>query len=93
MSERSVLITGCSSGIVLASVREMKWRGWRVFATARKPEDITRLKQKEENESLYLDYSEPDSIKAAVDQVLRATRGTLDALFITVLMANLVRWT
>jgi NAD(P)-dependent dehydrogenase (short-subunit alcohol dehydrogenase family) len=81
MGERSVLITGCSSGIGLASAREMKRRGWRVFATARKPEDIARLKHEEGVESLYLDYAEPDSIEAAADQVLQATGGTLDALF------------
>ncbi len=45
MSERSILITGCSSGIGLASAREMKARGWRVLATARKPEDIKRLRE------------------------------------------------
>jgi NAD(P)-dependent dehydrogenase (short-subunit alcohol dehydrogenase family) len=80
MSKRSVLITGCSSGIGLASAREMKARGWRVFATARKPEDIARLKE-EELDSLYLDYAVPDSIAAAADQVLQATGGKLDALF------------
>ena len=81
MAERSVLITGCSSGIGLASAREMKSRGWRVFATARKPDDLVRLKQEEGIDSLYLDYTEPESIAAAADQVLRATGGTLDALF------------
>ena len=81
MSERSVLITGCSSGIGLASAREMKSRGWRVFATARKPEDIARLKDEEGVESLYLDYAEPDSIEKAVAQVLAATGGKLTALF------------
>ena len=55
MSERSVLITGCSSGIGFASAREMKARGWRVFATARKPEDLARLKEQDGIESLYLD--------------------------------------
>ena len=80
MAERTVLITGCSSGIGLASAREMKTRGWRVFATARKPEDIARLKA-EGFDSLYLDYAEPKSIAAAADQVLQATGGTLDALF------------
>jgi NAD(P)-dependent dehydrogenase (short-subunit alcohol dehydrogenase family) len=80
MAERSVLITGCSSGIGLASAHEMKSRGWRVFATARKPEDIARLKG-EGFDSLYLDYAEPDSIAAAAGQVLQATGGTLDALF------------
>jgi NAD(P)-dependent dehydrogenase (short-subunit alcohol dehydrogenase family) len=81
MRERSVLITGCSSGIGLASAREMKSRGWRVFATARKPEDIARLRDEEGVESLYLDYAEPDSIEKAVAQVLAATGGTLTALF------------
>jgi NAD(P)-dependent dehydrogenase (short-subunit alcohol dehydrogenase family) len=81
MSERSVLITGCSSGIGLASAREMKSRGWRVFATARKPGDIARLKDEEGVESLYLDYAEPDSIEKAVAQVLEATGGKLTALF------------
>jgi NAD(P)-dependent dehydrogenase (short-subunit alcohol dehydrogenase family) len=80
MGERSVLITGCSSGIGLASAREMKARGWRVFATARKPEDIARLNG-EGFESLYLDYAEGDSIVACADHVLHATGGTLGALF------------
>jgi NAD(P)-dependent dehydrogenase (short-subunit alcohol dehydrogenase family) len=81
MDERSVLITGCSSGIGLASAREMKSRGWRVFAAARKPQDIARLREQERVESLYLDYAEPDSIAAAAHHVLQATGGKLDALF------------
>jgi NAD(P)-dependent dehydrogenase (short-subunit alcohol dehydrogenase family) len=81
MTQRSVLITGCSSGIGLASARVMKARGWRVFATARKPEDLARLKQGDGFESLYLDYAEPESIAAVADQVLDATGGALTALF------------
>src|SRR5665811_184246 len=81
MTQLSVLITGCSSGIGLASARIMKDRGWRVFATARTAEDLARLKDELGLESLYLDYTEPDSIAAAADQVLAATSGALDALF------------
>ena len=81
MSDRSILITGCSSGIGLASAREMKSRGWRVFATARKPEDIARLRDEVAVESLYLDYAEPRSIAAAAEHVLAATGGDLAALF------------
>jgi len=81
MTERSVLITGCSSGIGLASARAMKDRGWRVFATARRPDDLARLEDEHGVESLYLDYTEPDSIAAAADHVLGATDGALDALF------------
>ena len=67
MSERSILITGCSSGIGLASAREMKARGWRVFATARKPGDLARLRDEVAVESLYLDYAEPTSIAQAAE--------------------------
>ena len=81
LSTRSVLITGCSSGIGLASVREMKRRGWRVFATARKEEDIARLREEEGVESFYLDYAEPQSIADAAARVLDATGGRLFALF------------
>jgi NAD(P)-dependent dehydrogenase (short-subunit alcohol dehydrogenase family) len=81
LPQRSILITGCSSGIGLASAREMKARGWRVFASARKQVDIARLRDQEGLESLYLDYAESDSIEAAARHVLEATGGTLNALF------------
>ncbi len=81
MTEKSILITGCSSGIGLASAREMKARGWRVFATARKAEDIERLREEVGVDSLYLDYAEPSSIEAAAGYVLDATGGKLAALF------------
>jgi NAD(P)-dependent dehydrogenase (short-subunit alcohol dehydrogenase family) len=80
-AQRSVLITGCSSGIGLASARTMKERGWRVFATARTPGDLARLKDELGVESLYLDYTQPESIAATADHVLAATNGALDALF------------
>ena len=78
---RSILITGCSSGIGLCAAETLKARGWRVFATARKPEDIARLKDEVGVESVYLDYAEPDSIAKAAEHVLKATGGKLDALF------------
>jgi NAD(P)-dependent dehydrogenase (short-subunit alcohol dehydrogenase family) len=82
VSERaSILITGCSSGIGLSAAQTLNARGWRVFATARKPEDIARLKHEVGVESLYLDYAEPASVAAAADQVLAATGGKLTALF------------
>lgn len=81
MTQRSVLITGCSSGIGLASARTMKDRGWRVFATARTTDDLARLKDEHGLESLHLDYTEPDAIEAVADRVLEATNGMLTALF------------
>jgi NAD(P)-dependent dehydrogenase (short-subunit alcohol dehydrogenase family) len=81
MSGRSILITGCSSGIGLCAAQTLKARGWRVFATARKPQDIAHLAEQEGVESLYLDYAEPASIAEAADTVLTAMDGRLDALF------------
>ncbi|MDZ7802858.1 SDR family oxidoreductase [Thiohalophilus sp.] len=77
---KSVLITGCSSGIGLCVARGLKQRGYRVFATARRQEDVERLNN-EGLESLRLDLDDSDSINAAVDEVLERTGGTLYALF------------
>jgi len=79
-AQRSVLITGCSSGIGLDGARALRARGWRVFAACRKPEDCARL-QAEGFESPHLDYSDTATITASVAQVLAATGGRLDAVF------------
>ncbi len=80
MAECSILITGCSTGIGYTCAMGLKQRGWRVIATARTPEDIERL-QAEGLETLYLDYAEPDSIKACAEDALSSTDGKLYALF------------
>ncbi|MFN4141166.1 SDR family oxidoreductase [Aestuariivirga sp.] len=77
---RTILITGCSSGIGWHSALGMKARGWRVFATARKPEDLARLGA-QGLEALHLDYAEPASVATAAAEVARRTGGRLDALF------------
>ncbi len=77
---RSILITGCSSGIGYDAAHGLKARGWRVFASCRNPEDVARLRQ-EGLESLVLDYTDSNSIAEAVKTVLAATGGTLDALY------------
>ena len=81
MSPRAILITGCSSGIGLASARTMKARGWRVLATARKPEDLTRLEKEEGVEALHLELADPASVAACAEEALTRTDGKLDALF------------
>ncbi|MDD9722156.1 SDR family NAD(P)-dependent oxidoreductase [Sulfitobacter sp. PR48] len=80
MSARSILITGCSSGIGEACAHGMRARGWRVFASCRKQADCDRLIAAG-FEAPRLDYADEDSIRAALDEVLAATGGTLDALF------------
>ena len=80
MNNKNILITGCSSGIGEYCALELKKRGWRVFATARKNEDIERLSQAG-LETFYLDYTEPESIKKLVQDVSKACDGKLYALF------------
>ena len=77
---RTILITGCSSGIGWHCALGMKARGWRVFATARQPEDLARLAA-EGVEPLFLDYADRHSVTACVADVARLTGGKLDALF------------
>lgn len=78
--QRSILITGCSSGIGHHAAHGLKGRGWRVFATCRKEADCGRLRD-EGLESFRLDYEEPASIEAAFGEALERTGGRLDALF------------
>jgi NAD(P)-dependent dehydrogenase (short-subunit alcohol dehydrogenase family) len=80
MRDKSILITGCSSGIGLDAARTLKARGWRVFATCRQQGDVDRLCA-EGLESFRLDYADEASIAAAVETVLERTGGTLDAVF------------
>jgi NAD(P)-dependent dehydrogenase (short-subunit alcohol dehydrogenase family) len=80
-SARSILITGCSSGIGLACARTLRARGWRVLATARKEADLARLEQSEGLETLRLELSDPRSVSAAAEEALLRTDGKLYALF------------
>ena len=80
MAERTLLITGCSSGIGYDAAHGMRARGWRVFASCRKPEDCERL-ESEGFESPRIDYTDEVSINTGLNEVLEATGGTLDALF------------
>ena len=77
---KSILITGCSSGIGYDVAHGLKAAGWRVFATCRKSEDCERL-MSEGLESFPLDYRDTASIHAALAEALQRTSGTLDALY------------
>jgi len=78
--DRSILITGCSSGIGYRAAQTLHERGYRVFASARKPVDVERLRS-EGLQALQLDLSDSDSIQAAVETLLEETEGRLYALF------------
>jgi short-subunit dehydrogenase len=81
MSARAILITGCSSGIGLASARALKARGWRVLATARRSADLKRLADEDGLEALPLELSDASSVAALANEALRRTDGKLYALF------------
>lgn len=78
--QKSILVTGCSSGIGAFCARALGAEGWRVLATARRPEDIDLLKS-DGLEAFYLDYRETDSIAELTKSVLKLTGGRLDALY------------
>ena len=78
--DKSILITGCSSGLGYDAAHGLRKRGWRVFATCRNEVDCERLR-KEGLESFKLDYDDSGSIKLAVEYVVDNNNGILGALF------------
>lgn len=78
--QKTILITGCSSGIGLDAAQTMRDRGWRVFASCRQAQDCERLRA-QGFDSPRLDYTDSDSITSGLAEVLSETGGTLDALF------------
>jgi NAD(P)-dependent dehydrogenase (short-subunit alcohol dehydrogenase family) len=78
LKDQVVLVTGCSTGIGRAFVRELKARGHRPFATARRPESLAEL-EREGIEALPLDVTDPASIQRAVAGVLQRA-GRVDVL-------------
>ncbi len=67
---KAVLITGCSSGIGRATAVRLAHGGWTVYATARRPESISDLKDAG-CRTLALDVTDEESMRAAVEQVQR----------------------
>ncbi len=79
MDCKSVLITGCSSGIGRCLAEGLHQRGYRVIASVRQTKDLAALQQ-QGIECLLLDVRDSDSIRAAVATVTELTGGTLYAL-------------
>jgi NAD(P)-dependent dehydrogenase (short-subunit alcohol dehydrogenase family) len=80
MTAKTILITGCSTGIGHVCAVGLKARGYRVFATARTEADLKRL-EAEGLEAIQLDYRLPESVEACAAEVSRRTGGTLYGLF------------
>jgi NAD(P)-dependent dehydrogenase (short-subunit alcohol dehydrogenase family) len=80
MQQKSILITGCSTGIGYVCAKGLKERGYRVFATARKEQDLQRLAG-EGFEAIELDYRYSASVKACAAEVAKRGDGKLYGLF------------
>ena len=79
MAKRSILITGAASGIGRDAAETLAREGWQVFAACRQAKDAANPPAG--TTGVHLDYRDSATIQSALDQVLAATGGTLDALF------------
>jgi len=76
-AEKSILVTGCSSGIGYGIAQKFIKEGYLVFGTVRKKKDADRL-QEELGEQFYpliMDVTKPNTIKAAVTKVQKKLKG------------------
>ncbi len=80
MISRTILITGCSTGIGYCVAHGLQQRGHRVIASCRNAEDVERLQQ-EGLTCIQLDLDDSQSIQQAVTQSLDLADGRIDALF------------
>ena len=79
MKNKSVLITGCSSGIGLHIAQTLQQRGYKVFASARKQQDVESLTKKGLH-CLQLDVASSENIQHAVNTLLGETKGEIFAI-------------
>ncbi|QIB73353.1 SDR family oxidoreductase [Halogeometricum borinquense] len=71
MHPKTVLITGCSSGIGRATALAFLEEDWRVYATARNPADIETLGEKG-SELATLDVTDGDDVERVIDRIIEA---------------------
>jgi len=75
---KTVLITGCSSGIGRATARAFLDEGWQVYATSRDPDDVADLAEAG-CETAALDVTDDEQVDAVVERVVADT-GRIDCL-------------
>ncbi len=78
--QKSVVITGCSSGIGRVAATDLRQRGYRVVATCRKPADVERL-MADGFETLQMDLDDADSVDTAAAAIIELTGSRIYGLF------------
>ncbi|EMR5150442.1 SDR family oxidoreductase [Salmonella enterica] len=78
--QKSVLITGCSSGIGLDSALELKRQGFQILAGCRKPDDVARMNSMGFT-GVLIDLDSPESVDRAADEVIALTDNRLYGIF------------
>ncbi|MDX6018844.1 SDR family oxidoreductase [Scandinavium sp. V105_16] len=78
--QKTVLITGCSSGIGLESALELKRDGFRVLAACRKPEDVARMTELGLT-GVQLDLDDETSVERAADEIIALSENRLYGIF------------
>ncbi len=76
----NIVITGCSTGIGLETSRYLKQRGVTVYPTARKSEDVEKLKNEGFENAMQLDVRNPEHIEAVIEAVIEK-EGSIDVWF------------
>lgn len=79
VESKTVLVTGCSSGIGLATAQHLREHGWSVIPTVRKAEDFNRLKA-DGFAPLFLDLFDSESVQDAAVETLKRCDGKLGAI-------------
>lgn len=77
---RSILITGCSTGIGYMAATELHKRGYQVIASCRQAQDVERLRAQGLT-CIQLDLNDENSIREGVKQALALSDQQLSAVF------------
>ena len=77
MTQKTIVITGASSGIGKATALYFHEKGWNVVATMRNPKNEQDLKEDDRMKIVELDVENKESIQQAVQTIL-STFDTVD---------------
>ena len=72
-NQKTIFITGSSTGLGRAAAKLFASKGWKVIATMRNPEKETELGKLDNVTLLALDVTNPDQIKNVVEKVIKTS--------------------